>query len=126
MRIKDPVAWSQHEQWFDEDEIRRRFREHLVFWLDTAETMMAEDGLSAYAAMQDALWVTEEEIGQLNLEAYGQALMFVSQYWEYGSEVVEAMTKLELKTLAAATQDWIDQLQQHAAEDGGESVGGSG
>ena len=117
MRSRDPIRWSLQEQTLRESEGGKAFLDGLLFWTDAAEKMMDEDSdLTPYDSLQEALVVTVETFGPLRTEAMADMLMIIVNFWEFGVEFAEGMSRIETAMVHEAVFRATERLEQEAAE----------
>ena len=118
MRTRDPIRWSLQEETLRESEAGRPFLEGFLFWIEAAEKMMDEDPhLSPYDSVQEALVVTVETFGPLRTEAMADMLMIAVNFWEFGVEFAEGMTRIETAMVHEAVFRATERLEEEAASE---------
>lgn len=124
MRVKDDAAWSdQRSELITGDEESVKFHDFLVFWVDTADTMLAENpsDLRPYHALSKAFEVAEQTFGYLSVEWLGQMLLVIVQHWVDGDSLWESLSVWERRMVEQATAMKLVELQQLAAVSGDDS-----
>lgn len=116
MRVQDPQAWSEQLTEFDADEMSRRFRDFLVYWVEYAEGFLSYSNseYSPYTAMSKAFVVAEQTFGYLSMEWLGQMLLVVVQHWVEGPALWESMSVWERRLVEQATALKLTELQEYA------------
>lgn len=117
MKVKDELLWSQQVSEFKADEQSQMFHDFLVFWVETAETMMDESNatLHPHDALSKAFEVAEQTLGFLSVEWLSQMLLVVVQFWVNGDRLWESLSVWERRLVEQATAMKIVDLQQEAA-----------
>lgn len=121
MKVVDEARWSQQLALLRQDVLGRTFEEYLVFWVDTAERLMEEKGLSAHAALQEGLEVAEETFGGLDGDYLPDMLLFIVGMWVHGQALADGMTAIEMKVLTNAAANRVLSLQEEARMESGEN-----
>lgn len=117
MQVTDEAQWSHQLAVLEQDTLGRTFSEYLLFWVDAAERMMQERGLSAYDALQEAFPIAEEEFEGMDGDFLPDMLLFIVGMWVHGADLVERMTPIETKILTNAAANKVAELQAQAALD---------
>lgn len=111
MKVRDEAAWSQQEQVLqDQGEIGTMFRDIVVFWCETSETMMeqavmtAGREMSAIEAVRLSLQITEQQFGDIQVPYLGQMMLMMSGHWVHGEAMANNLTNIELKLFTDAVQ----------------------
>ncbi len=125
MKVRDEADWTIQEQMFrDQGETGVVFRDFMVFWCETAETMVDQAVLTANREMpitqafRLALPIAEQQFGNLQNIFVGQMLLAIGNYWVHGQEVVTSLTNIELKFYMEAVQLNHERLSEMAAQQG--------
>lgn len=128
MKIREESLpdWTQMEVKLLADEATgQEFHRYFVFWAETAEKLLEEktedeDGnlLGPIEAVRKALQITENELGNLHLHFIGQMLVYFISYWEFGENLHERMTMIELKVIHATLQEEQVRKTLEASEKG--------
>ena len=125
MRIREQALsdWTQQESKLVADESTgKQFHEYFVFWAETAEKLLEESretlvysdaGLRPIDAVRQALQIAENTIGNMHVQFLGQLLIYFISYWEWGEEVANDLTMIEMKLVHAFLQE--DQMRKAAA-----------
>lgn len=118
MRVKDEQLWLNQLSEFNADEMSRKFSDFLVFWCETAETMMLESKppLTAYISLSKAFDVAEQTFGYLSVEWLGQMLLVTIEHWLHGDSLWESLSVWERRLVEQATALKLVELQTLAAE----------
>lgn len=119
MRVQDEQLWQQQLSELQADEVSQKFREFLVFWIETADTMIADskDEITPYSALSKAFEVAEQTFGFLSVEWLGQMLLVIVQHWVDGDGLWESLSVWERRMVEQATALKIVELQQMAADE---------
>lgn len=117
MRVQDEQAWSEQLAEFSVDEMSRKFRDFLVKWVETAESLLlnsSEQDLSPREALSKAFVIAEQILGYLSVEWLSQMLLVVVQHWVYGPGVWESLSVWEQRMVHQATALKLVELQESA------------
>lgn len=115
MRAIDEDIWEQQRaELLADGKVGSTFLEVLEFWVDEAEKMPT--GTPA-EALRQALTLTEERFGRIEISYLGQMLAVIIIHWERGEEVANALTPIELHLVQDITYQKILSQAQKAAED---------
>lgn len=119
MRVRDEQLWLQQVSELKSDETSQKFHDFLVFWGDTADTMIAESNgdLSIRDLLSKAFEVAEQTFGYLSVEWLSQMLLVLTQHWVDGERLWESLSVWERRMVEQATAMKIVELQQIAAGD---------
>lgn len=119
MRVRDEQLWLQQVSELKSDETSQKFHDFLVFWGDTADTMIAESngGLPIRDLLSKAFEVAEQTFGYLSVEWLSQMLLVLTQHWVDGERLWESLSVWERRMVEQATAMKIVELQQIAAGD---------
>lgn len=119
MQVQDEELWSVQDAEFSADETSQKFRDFLVFWCETAETLLDEQQLTSVDSLKMAFEVTEQTFGYISVEWLGQMLLVIVQHWFDGSRVWESLSVWERRLVEQATAIKLTELQENAkiAED---------
>lgn len=137
----DEQSWSLTKKSIEDDgPTGAKFLVFLNFWLNTAETMLAESGirteqhqiagdsevrdvitastlLTPANALRQALEVAEQRLGFVDVWFLGQLLVVICMYWSHGDAAAQEFSIIELKFTGNALAYKIHELQE-AAEQG--------
>jgi hypothetical protein len=116
MRVQDEELWSQQFSEFDVDEMSRKFRDFLVFWLETSDGLLSDSGgdLTPYAVLSKGFEVAEQTFGYIASEWIGQMLLVVVQHWTDGPAVWDELSVFERRMVEQATAMKLVELQESA------------
>lgn len=114
MRVQDEELWSVQLAEFDTDELSRKFRDFLVFWCESAETMLDEYQLTSLGSLKRSFEVAEQTFGYISAEWLGQMLLVIVQHWFDGSAVWESLSVWERRLVEQAAAVKLTELQQAA------------
>ena len=115
MKVIDPQLWSLQLGEFDADEMSQKFRDFLVFWAETAETMLVEDQVSSLrAVVSKAFEVAEQTFGFLSTDWIGQMILVLIQHWFEGQNLWESLSIWEQRMVEQATAIKLVELQESA------------
>lgn len=114
MRVVDDEQWSLQDKEFAADEMSRKFREFLVFWCETAETLNDENQQTPRGSLVRAFEVAEQTFGYISTEWLGQMLLVIVQHWVYGSRIWESLSVWERRLVEQATALKLTELQEQA------------
>lgn len=119
MRVRDEQLWLQQVSELKSDETSQKFHDFLVFWGDTADTMIAESNgdLPIRDLLSKAFEVAEQTFGYLSVEWLSQMLLVLTQHWVDGERLWESLSVWERRMVEQATAMKIVELQQIAAGD---------
>lgn len=119
MRVRDERLWLQQVSELKSDETSQKFHDFLVFWGDTADTMIAESNgdLPIRDLLSKAFEVAEQTFGYLSVEWLSQMLLVLTQHWVEGERLWESLSVWERRMIEQATALKIVELQQMAAGD---------
>lgn len=119
MKVKDEATWLEQLSELKADEMSQKFSEFVVFWGDTADTMMGESNadLHPYDALSKAFEVAEQTFGFLSVEWLSQMLLVIVQHWVYGDRLWESLSVWERRLVEQATALKLVELQEMAAQD---------
>lgn len=119
MRVRDEQLWLQQVSELKFDETSQKFHDFLVFWGDTADTMIAESNgdLPIRDLLSKAFEVAEQTFGYLSVEWLSQMLLVLTQHWVDGERLWESLSVWERRMVEQATAMKIVELQQIAAGD---------
>lgn len=120
MQAQDDQRWSEQLAQWDADEQSRKFRDFLVFWLDTADRLIGEDygrQLHPYDALSNALTFAEQSFGYLSVEWLSQMLLVTTEHWVHGPRVLSAMSVFERRMVDQAAALKLVELQSLASAD---------
>lgn len=116
MRVKDLRAWSEQCAEFAADEMSMKFRDFLVLWVDTADTLLSDSNaeISPRAALSKGFVVAEQTLGFLSVEWLGQMLLVIVQHWVDGEALWETLSVWERRMVEQATALKLTELQETA------------
>jgi hypothetical protein len=115
MKVLDDQLWSLQLAEFDVDEMSQKFRDFLVFWADTAETILIEEPeISLREGVSKAFEVAEQTFGFLSTDWIGQMFLVLVQYWDRGQELQESLSVWEQRMVEQATALKLVELQESA------------
>ena len=114
MRVRDDELWSVQDREFQADEMSRKFREFLVFWAETAETMIDELQQTPRDSLVRAFEVAEQTFGYISVEWLSQMLLVLVQHWFGGEEIWESLSVWERRMVEQATAIKLTELQESA------------
>lgn len=116
MRVQDEELWFQQFGEFDADEMSRKFRDFLVFWLEASDGLLSDSGgdLAPYTAISKGFEVTEQTFGYIASEWIGQMLLVVVQHWADGPALWEELSVFERRMVEQATAMKLVELQESA------------
>jgi hypothetical protein len=130
MQVKDEAAWTQQLLELEADEHTRQFKSFLVFWMETTEKLFDETDAAAlnrrmpktcsdsphFVAMQisKALTVAEQTFGYLSIEWIAQMLLVMTQYWAFGENLYDGLSRIEQRLVDQATAMKLLDLQETA------------
>jgi hypothetical protein len=116
MRAQDEELWSQQFSEFDADEMSRKFRDFLVFWLEAADGLLSDSGgdLSPYAVVSKGFEVAEQTFGFIAAEWIGQMLLVMVQHWADGEALWDELSVFERRLVEQATALKLVELQESA------------
>lgn len=115
MRVKDELLWLEQVKELSGDEASVRFRDFLVFWMDTADVIGDE---AAQQTPRDSLLqafeVAEQTLGYLSMEWLGQMLLVIVQHWFDGDSLWESLSVWERRLIEQALAMKLVDLQESA------------
>lgn len=122
MRVRDDVRWQEQLSEFEADDLSRRFRDFLVFWMDTTDKLVSEElsltGAAApsqlAATVSKALEIAEQTMGFLSIEWIAQMLLVMTQHWTHGEALYEGLSFIERRLVEQATAMKLAELQEGA------------
>lgn len=112
--VQDEQRWSEQLAEFGADEPSRRFRDFLVWWVEAAERLMAEEQQTVRDGLAASFEVAEQTFGYLSVEWLGQMLLVIVQHWVGGAELWECLSVWERRLVEQATAIKLTELQQYA------------
>lgn len=129
MKARDDRAWAEQMSEFDADEQSQRFRDFLLFWVDTAEKIIEEEDSDQgfqelgwgddeeiiHEVVSNALSVAEQTLGFLSVEWISQMLLVITQHWERGEQLLQGLTFIETRLVEQATAMKLAELQVAAS-----------
>lgn len=118
MRVQDEEQWNRQLSEFNADELSRKFRDFLVFWVETAEKLNDENQQTPRGSLLRAFGVAEQALGYISVEWLGQMLLVIVQHWVYGQEIWESLSAWERRLVEQATALKLAELQEQAQESG--------
>lgn len=126
MQVKDEELWSVQDKEFQADEVSRKFREFLVFWVEAAERHHAEYQQTPTGCLKKTFEVAEQTYGFISTEWLGQMLLVIVQHWFHGDEIWESLSVWERRLVEQATALKLTELQEKAKLTADEQQGVSG
>jgi hypothetical protein len=116
MRVQDEELWSQQFSELNADEMSRKFRDFLVFWLETSDGLLSDSGgdLTPYTVLSKGFEVAEQTFGYIATEWIGQMLLVVVQHWADGLAVWDELSVFERRMVEQATAMKLVELQESA------------
>jgi hypothetical protein len=118
MQVKDERLWLEQLSELKADEMSQKFSDFLVFWGNTADTMLGEsnEDLQPYDAVSKAFEVAEQTFGFLSVEWLGQMLLVIIEHWFQGDCLWDSLSLFERRMVEQATALKIVEMQNLAAE----------
>jgi len=119
MKVRDEVHWAQaQEEMRKSGEIGAAFHDFVEFWVDSAETLLAErpEDLNVTDALRVALPLAEENLGPVSNHYLGQMLIVIASNWIHGEQATLGLTSIELKIMTEPLKDKIASAQQQAQD----------
>lgn len=125
MEVQDREIWSVQLKEFEADEVSQKFRDFLVFWVETAEKLLdslsnIDHQLTPAGSLKRCFEIAEQTFGYISVEWLGQMLLVVIQHWVYGPEIWETLSVWERRMVEQAAAMKMAELQEMA----GDSAGG--
>lgn len=122
MQVRDEVAWQEQLTEFEADDVARKFRDFLVFWMQTAEKLLEESShghngevILGYAdPVNNALEVAEQTMGFLSVEWIAQMLLVMTEHFPWGEQLFRDMSHIEKRLVEQATAMKLADLQMAA------------
>lgn len=97
MFVRDEDLWSQQCDELRADQTGRDFLDFIETWASQAEKLYEEDIGSPATALRRALDHAERTHGRISVHFLGQMLVVIASHWEYGEEMAESLTPIELR-----------------------------
>lgn len=123
MQVRNEVAWAEQLTEFEADDLSRKFRDFLVFWLETADKFFEEiepgqlggwRKFSELEAISKAFELAEQTFGFLSIEWIAQMLLVITEHWERGEQLYESLSVFEKRLVEQATAMKLADLQSAA------------
>lgn len=112
MHVKDEQLWSDQLLEFDSDDMSRKFRDFLIFWLENTEDQLnSESEQTIRDSLTSSFSVAEQTYGYLSVEWIGQMLMVIVGHWVHGDEVWEGLSLWEKRLVEQSTAIRLAELQ---------------
>lgn len=115
MKVLDTVApmWSLQRKEMIADETGKQFIDYLEMWCEAAERLLETDAdrQDVRRRLLEAMSVPEEELGRIDGTYLGPMLMYMIHAWEYGKELGEQLSEIELKIVASAVLEQQARMQ---------------
>lgn len=97
MIARDQELWEQQRSELQADQTGRDFLDFIETWVSQAEKLYEEDIGSPATALRHALDHVERTHGRIGVHFLGQMLVVITSHWEYGEEMAESLTPIELR-----------------------------
>lgn len=122
MRVSDEAEWGAQLNALDaDDDVRAgKFRDFVVFWAESAETLLDNTTCSPIEALRSVLRFTESQIIRLPVGFLGQAMLILCSHWQPICEdrdgFFDSLTPIEQNIFVDVAAVWVAQRQQSGDE----------
>lgn len=122
VKVRDDPAWQEQLTEFEADDVSRKFRDFLVFWMEAADKLANErddsgnNKMGHAKALRKGLELAEQTMGFLSVEWIAQMLLVITQHWDIGKlNLYDELTFIEKRLVDQATAMKLADLQEAAS-----------
>lgn len=116
MKVVDEAQWQERCALLETTEEGKEFRKFLLAWMDEAERLV-EWTYSPAEAQRRAFVKTEQQLStRVSTHFLGQMLCVVAEHWDYGEQMMEGLTPIEVRLVEDSLALKIAELEEQAQQ----------